>query len=94
MAELLAIASGAASSADFTVATDKIKAVFLKNDGTVPIPAKARVYVEIKDSANAYHIIGTLDVGNSALTVPGGTGTITYRARRSAESDAIGVEAI
>lgn len=83
--ELLPIASGAASSIDFTL--DGLTVVFLTATGG-DIPYTAKVVLEIKDSHGNYSPIATLySVQSSGIPGEG-----TYRVTREDNGAVVGVE--
>lgn len=83
--ELLPVAATAASSADFTLTADT--AIYLKDADGGSISYGAKVYLEAKDDAGNYTLVGELTYGNPGAILPAGT----YRARRKANGVSVGV---
>lgn len=77
--ELLPVASGAANSADFTLAAGET-ATICRKDATAPsIVGGDSVAIQLKDDAGAYWDIHSL-IGEEVACVLNGAGT--YRVRR------------
>lgn len=78
MAEILAVGTSAASSADFTL-TGESTSLFIT--GTEGMKSNSAAAIEVKSAAGAYYPIGTLTLQNSLLVLssPG-----TFRVSRPA----------
>jgi hypothetical protein len=85
--ELLAVASGAANSADIVVADGSSAVVFLKDADGGGLPYRALVYVEIKDDDGFYTTVYSLTDEDPGRVL---NGPATYRLRRKANGVAVG----
>lgn len=85
-AEILATASGAANSADQTIAAGATVGYVLKGHGQESVVA-----VFAKDDAGGYNLIGNMDAGqpSRSISTPG-----IYRFSRLARSSACGVASL
>ncbi len=88
MAELLAIGTTLAASADFTL-TGESSTLFL-TAAAAQVP-QCVALVEIKSAAGTYHIIGKLDEYNPAKVL---TGPGTYRVSRQVCTTGVGVDRV
>lgn len=86
--ELLAIAAGAANSADVPVAAGATAGVCLKDAAGPFVNTQARVFLEAKDDAGQYFTFKTLTSSDQGCIV---NGPVTFRARRESNGEAVGV---
>lgn len=77
--QLLPIATGAANSAEFTLAAGESATIARKDPNPPSINANARVSIQLKDDAGAFWDIAQL-AGEQVAIVISGIGT--YRVRR------------
>lgn len=77
--ELLPVASGAANSADFTLAAGETATICRKDAASPSIAGGDSVAIQLKDDAGAYWDIHSL-IGEEVACVLSGIGT--YRVRR------------
>jgi hypothetical protein len=87
-AELIAVGTGAANSADIVV-TDTPVTVSLKDDAGPELAVGCRIDILLKDNVGAYFWIGALSsfTGQRAAVL---SGPGTYRLSRTADSAACG----
>ncbi len=85
--QILATGSGAANSADTTVAAGATLSVALKDAAGTVVPKGAIVNILLKDDAGQYFKVGSLNYGQPAVQIGPGT----YRFTRLANGVSVGV---
>lgn len=85
--QLLAVGTGAATSADVTIAEGGSSTLVLKGTNGV-IPLLARVHVQAKGDDSIYYTVATLDHATRSFSV---SAKGVYRVSRAASSQAVGV---
>ena len=89
MAELIAVGTAQADSADFTNTSGTDLAIFLKTAASQTLPNDAKALIQVKSSEGAYFDIGVLTAVEPMrlLSAPG-----TFRVRRLACAVGFGVD--
>jgi hypothetical protein len=85
--ELLPVASGAANSADFTLAAGETATIALKDAASPEIESGPVVAVQLKDDAAAYWDIYLMTRENNSVVI---SAAGTYRVRRVANGVSVG----
>lgn len=89
MAELLASATTASTSADFTVTAGTPVTLFLKSATTETLPADGSASIQIKSAGATYYPVGVLERNTPARVIDGPG---TFRVVKSTGSVAFGVD--
>ena len=85
--QLLAVAAGAATSADVTVAAGASTTVILKDAAGPFVNFRARGFIEAKDDAGQYFVFKELNCADPGCVV---NGPITFRFRREDNGEPLG----
>lgn len=89
MAELIAIGTAQADSADFTLAAGETATLYLKDSGGPQVSSTSIARVQIKSADGEYFNIGELNCREVAKVL---SGAGTYRVRRLAADAPFGVD--
>lgn len=85
--QLLAVAAGAGTSSDVTLAAGVNTSVSLKDAAGPYVNSRARVFLEAKDDAGQYFVFKELTAAEQGCIVHG---PVTFRARREENGESVG----